>query len=195
MSTTQREIQLKGRKVKYRLTRHPRAKRIRVTVHNGGEVTVTTPRRGRFRHAMIARSFLYQKADWLLRNIDYFRRFSPYRVAIPKKNSRFKEETRERAYRLIERRIEYYNDFYRLRYNNIYVKDHRRQWGSCSEKRNLNFNLRIALLPRRLADYIIVHEMCHLREFNHSKRFWNLIARTLPDYEKRRQELKAYRLG
>ncbi|MCX6797673.1 MAG: DUF45 domain-containing protein [Candidatus Falkowbacteria bacterium] len=59
-----------------------------------------------------------------------------------------------------------------------------------SKKGNLNFNYKIALLPSKIVDYIIVHELCHLREFNHSQKFWNLIARAIPDYLEIRSELK-----
>ncbi|MFA5730367.1 MAG: M48 family metallopeptidase [Candidatus Paceibacterota bacterium] len=57
-------------------------------------------------------------------------------------------------------------------------------------KGNLNFNYKIALLPERLADYIIVHELCHLKEVNHSQKFWNLVAKMMPDYLEIRNELK-----
>jgi predicted metal-dependent hydrolase len=56
---------------------------------------------------------------------------------------------------------------------------------------NINFNYKIALLPPRLADYIVVHELCHLGEFNHSKAFWDLVAVAIPDYRERRAELRA----
>ena len=59
---------------------------------------------------------------------------------------------------------------------------------------NLNFNLRLSLLAPELADYVIVHELCHRRHFNHSKEFWELVARTIPDYKARRRTLKEFRL-
>jgi predicted metal-dependent hydrolase len=59
--------------------------------------------------------------------------------------------------------------------------------GAALEKKNLNFNSRIALLPEKLAEYIVAHELCHLGEFNHSKRFWDLVEKILPDYKQRRE--------
>ena len=59
----------------------------------------------------------------------------------------------------------------------------------------MNFNYKIALLPERLADYIIVHELCHLEEFNHSQKFWNLVAKEIPDYLNARRELKKSGVG
>jgi predicted metal-dependent hydrolase len=64
------------------------------------------------------------------------------------------------------------------------------RWGSCSRKKNLNFNYKLIQLPLELADYIVVHELCHLQEFNHGQGFWNLVGETIPDYKARRDELR-----
>ena len=77
-----------------------------------------------------------------------------------------------------------------IRFNKINIKNQKTRWGSCSKKGNLNFNYKIALLPQHLADYIIVHELCHLGEFNHSRSFWNLVAKVFPEYLGIRNELR-----
>jgi predicted metal-dependent hydrolase len=87
-------------------------------------------------------------------------------------------------------KIIYFNSFYNFKYNKIFIKNHQRRWGSCSSKRNLNFNYKIIFLPERLQNYLIVHELCHLKEMNHSKGFWALVAKTIPDYEKLNKQLK-----
>jgi hypothetical protein len=69
------------------------------------------------------------------------------------------------------------------------------RWGSCSKKGNLNFNYKIALLPQRHSDYVIVHELCHLREFNHSKKFWDLVEQAVPNHRALRTELKRAGVG
>ena len=66
--------------------------------------------------------------------------------------------------------------------------------GQLFKKGNLNFNYKVALLPQRISDYIIVHEICHLKEFNHSKNFWQLISKTIPDYKEIKEELKKNRI-
>ncbi len=76
----------------------------------------------------------------------------------------------------------------------ICIKNTRTRWGSCSSKGNLNFSFRLALLPAHLSDYIIVHELCHLGEFNHSQKFWDLVALEMPEYKKYRDELKSEKL-
>ena len=103
------------------------------------------------------------------------------RIAPRKSRSAYLKH-REAARTLVKERLEYFNSMYGFTIGKIAIRDQRSRWGSCSRKGNLNFNYRIALLPPHLADYIVVHELCHLKEFNHSKQFWDLVARTVPDY-------------
>lgn len=77
-------------------------------------------------------------------------------------------------------------------YLRISIRDQRTRWGSCSLKGNLNFNWKLVLLPEELADYVIVHELCHRIYMNHSSDFWKLVERELPDYRQRRKALKSY---
>ncbi len=97
---------------------------------------------------------------------------------------------KELARKLVVERLEHYNRMYRFTYHRIAIRNQSTRWGSCSKKGNLNFNYRIALLPLDVADYIIVHELCHLGEFNHSPRFWLLVSKALPDYQLLRQRLR-----
>ncbi len=89
-----------------------------------------------------------------------------------------------------EERCAYFGKLYGVKPKKITIRAQKSRWGSCSRKGNLNFNYQIVLLPAELADQVIVHELCHLLEFNHSKNFWNLVAKTIPDYRERRQRLK-----
>jgi len=68
----------------------------------------------------------------------------------------------------------------------------RSRWGSCSVSGNLNFNYKLIHLPEDIAEYIVAHELCHLAEFNHSKKFWELVSKTIPDHKLRRKRLKKY---
>lgn len=85
------------------------------------------------------------------------------------------------------------NARYGFSYNRVSIKDQRTRWGSCSEKGNLNFHYRILALPPHLAEYVVAHELCHLAELNHSPRFWDLLAQTIPHYKEARKELRAIR--
>lgn len=91
---------------------------------------------------------------------------------------------------LVKNKLEHFNQFYNFKYNKVTVRNQSTRWGSCSKSGNINFNYKLALLPESLVDYVVVHELCHLGEFNHSKNFWDLVARTVPDYKERRQELR-----
>ncbi len=97
---------------------------------------------------------------------------------------------KEAARRLAKSRIKYYNTFYHFKVNRISIKNTKSRWGSCSKKGNLNFNYKIVLLPQDLADYVIVHELCHLGEFNHSKKFWKLVELTIPNYKNLKRKFK-----
>lgn len=91
---------------------------------------------------------------------------------------------------LVHAKLAYWNQFYHFSYNRVSIRNQSTRWGSCSSKGNLNFNYRIVHLPERLADYLIVHELCHLGQMNHSANFWNLVAQTIPDYEQCRADLQ-----
>ena len=105
-------------------------------------------------------------------------------------------ENKEAARALILERLAYFNQHYTYEWNRVSIRNQKRCWGSCSSKKNLNFSYKLLLLPPHLCDYIIVHELCHLKEMNHGKAFWQLVAETLPDYKTRVKELKQIeRLG
>ena len=100
---------------------------------------------------------------------------------------------KEHARALAHEKIVHYNMHYNFKVGRVTVRNQTSRWGSCSKQGNLNFNYRIALLPTRLSDYIVVHELCHLGEFNHSEKFWALVARTMPDWKTLRKELRGIR--
>lgn len=91
-------------------------------------------------------------------------------------------------------RLAHFNTRYSFAIGRVAIRNQKSRWGSCSKKGNLNFNYRIVLLPAHLADYVIVHELCHIGEFNHSRKFWVLVAQAAPDWRRHRAELKRVRL-
>ena len=97
---------------------------------------------------------------------------------------------REDARALARNRLAHFNSFYNFPIGKLFIKNHKSRWGSCSSRGNLNFNYKIVLLPPEVADYIIVHELCHLKEFNHSPKFWALVAQTLPNHLALRHHLR-----
>jgi predicted metal-dependent hydrolase len=72
------------------------------------------------------------------------------------------------------------------------VKTQKKRWGTCSSRRELRFNWKCIMLKDDLIDYIVVHELCHLKQMNHSSDFWNEVENRIPDYKSRRNALKKY---
>jgi predicted metal-dependent hydrolase len=103
---------------------------------------------------------------------------------------RLRVEARE----LVVRKVEQFNQHYGFEHGKIFIKNQQSRWGSCSSKKNLNFNYRIAILPEELQDYLIVHELCHLKEMNHAKSFWDLVEEKIPKYKELDKQLKRYSL-
>lgn len=168
-----------------------RAKTLRITVHPGGNVVVTTPSTmGRIE----ARKFAKEKLSWIQKHIERMRHEPVSLPDLTTRSVRHYQNHKERARNLLTRRLEYWNTFYGFRYNRISVKRHTTKWGSCSSKKNINFNYKILFLPKALQNYIVVHELCHIKELNHSERFWNLVAQTQPNYLTLRKKLNDYRL-
>ena len=106
-------------------------------------------------------------------------------------------ENKERALALAKEHLSYFNQTYQfdLAGIQIKIKNQKTRWGSYSKKGTINFNYRIVRLPQHLLYCVIVHELCHLGEFNHSKNFWNLVAKTLPNYAEMRRELRKNRIS
>lgn len=101
---------------------------------------------------------------------------------------------KEAARALVHARVAHFIAYGMLTPNRIAIRNQKTRWGSCSKQGNLNFHYKLVLLPLELADYVIVHELCHLHEFNHSARFWELVAALLPDYVQRKRELMRHAL-
>jgi len=97
---------------------------------------------------------------------------------------------KEIARELILSRLQVYNEDGQFVYNRVAIRDQRRCWGSCSSKGNLNFSYKLLFLPPCLRDYIVVHELCHLKVLNHSASFWEVVATQMSDYAVRMQTLR-----
>ncbi len=98
---------------------------------------------------------------------------------------------REAARAFVRERLEHFNAHYGFTYKRVAIKNQKSCWGSCSAKGNLNFSYKLLFLPPHLADYVIVHELCHLAELNHSPRFWGRVAERCPEYRTCRRELRS----
>ncbi len=87
-----------------------------------------------------------------------------------------------RALERIRERVDHYAPLIGVRPGRIAIREQKTRWGSCSSKGNLNFNWKLIMAPKEVLDYVVIHELCHLHEFNHSPRFWALVQHQMPDY-------------
>lgn len=158
---------------------------MRLRVQPGGAVILTVPYESQ---KSAVQEFLFNQAGWLKRAIA---RMMHYK-ALPVSGRRAYLKHREAAREFITERVEFWGREYGVQYRRIAIKNTRRTWGSCSRKGNLNFSYALLFLPRELADYVVVHELCHLKHPNHSRAFWQEVAKTIPDFGPRRRELRRY---
>ncbi|EKD32943.1 MAG: hypothetical protein ACD_76C00109G0006 [uncultured bacterium] len=171
--------------ISYKIKQSKRAKKVRIAVYCDGSVAITTPY-GIDRS--IIDGFIYQKKQWIHKKIRYFKNFENKTIRTFSRKDYL--ENKNKAFSFVNERVKFYNQLYCFSYNKIFIKNQKTRWGSCSRKKNLNLNYKILFLPQMHQDYIIVHEICHLKEFNHSQEFWALVEQTIPDYLKIRKELR-----
>ena len=114
-------------------------------------------------------------------------------IRLAEQNPLSPEEIRllaDQALRELPPRIAAYAGQMGVTYGRVTIRNQKTRWGSCSSKGNLNFNCLLMLTPREVQDYVIVHELSHRKEMNHSPKFWAVVEEVLPDYKKRRNWLR-----
>ena len=173
--------------ISYTLNRSRRARYMRLVVQPGGVVVVTVPWGSSERAIM---RFIERQSSWIARAVRKMASLIP----LPARGRRAYLKHREEARVFIRERVDLWSAIYKISYRKIAIRDTKARWGSCSSKGNLNFSYALLFLPKGLADYVIVHEICHLKEHNHSSGFWQLVECAIPDYKARRRELRRYAL-
>ncbi len=167
--------------IPYTLIRSDR-KSIAIQITGNG-VVVRAPR---FASDAQINAFVQSKRSWI----------EKHQAQLPEPQPRFTlaeiEELARKAVIHIPERVRYFAPIVGVRYGNITIRNQRSRWGSCSGKGNLNFNCLLMLTPAHVIDYVVVHELCHRLEMNHSPRFWAQVERVLPDYRRSQQWLKAH---
>lgn len=177
----------------YEIRESIRAKRLTLTVHPDGRVVATKPKRISLK---VAEAFVLKHWEWIERTKEAFikraakNRSDQIALPRPRKNSTAYKEARKEARSLVTERLKHFNELYNFTYGTISIRDQKTRWGSCSAKGNLSFNYRIVYLPKEIQDYIVVHELCHTKEHNHSERFWFQVARSVPGYREIRKDLR-----
>ena len=103
---------------------------------------------------------------------------------------RLKDWLKKQAKQTLIKRVDFHAERLGLTYTRLGVRDQTSRWGSCSSNKTLSFSWRLILAPEHVLDYVAAHEVAHLREMNHSARFWNLVAKTMPEHDNARKWLR-----
>ncbi len=138
--------------------------------------------------------FIAEKSTWIERTISRIEARNQQEKKNPTQKYTAEEihSLADKALEVIPKRVEYYAKIMCVTYGRITIRNQVSRWGSCSAKGNLNFNCLLMLCPAEVMDYVVVHELCHLKEMNHSKKFWSEVSRFCPEYEQHKRWLKEY---
>ncbi len=167
-----------GRSLEYTVRTSERAHRMRVAVYADGDVVVTKPQDAT---DAAVKKFVDLKKLWIQQKLE-----SAHNSPIPELRTNSAEHFaahQAEAQELVARLTKMWGERMGSDYGEVTVRRMKSRWGSCSPAKNLSFNYKIVFLPRKIQQYVVVHELCHLRVPDHSQKFWGLVARTLPDYE------------
>jgi len=168
--------------IPYTLIRSKR-KTTSIVVKPSGEVEVRCPNRCSKREVD---AFVASKENWIRKHLETI-------AARPKQSVLTAEELRslaDKAAKELPERVRFFAEEMGIAYGRITIRSQRPRWGSCSPKGNLNFNCLLMLAPPEVQDYVVIHELCHRKEMNHSAAFWAEVERFCPDYRARRKWLK-----
>lgn len=165
--------------ISYRVVRSNR-RTVAIQITPSGEVVVRCPRHMPIR---TVESFVASKTDWIEKHL--IRKVSAEPMP-PEQVKAFAAAAKAD----FPARVARFAANMGVEYGRITVRAQRSRWGSCSGKGNLNFNCLLMLAPETVRDYVVVHELCHRRQMNHSSQFWAEVERVLPDYRESRKWLK-----
>jgi predicted metal-dependent hydrolase len=166
--------------------RHPRARRYLIRVNDDGTVRVTVPRWGSRREA---EAFAAQQREWIekqQRRVEQ-ERARPRPASLPKEEER---ALRERATSELPSRLLDLAAQHGLTVSRISVRNQRRRWGSCSRRGHICLNWRLVTMPDFVRDYVLIHELMHLKRMDHSPKFWTLVGAACPGYQDARRWLR-----
>lgn len=163
-------------------------KTVAIQVNADLDVIVRAPRR--ITQKEIER-ILKEKEPWISRQLERIReKRAQYNAEAERLTKEEIQELADKALAMIPERVAYFAKQMGVDYGRITIRNQRTRWGSCSSKGNLNFNCLLLLTPTEVIDYVVVHELCHRKEMNHSKAFWSEVEKVLPNYRESDRWLK-----
>lgn len=158
-------------------------------VKNDGQVIVRAPKHVTLQEIA---AFVRKNSAWLHKHLEKVRKEKELNAASPVQPLTMEDiqKLADEALRVIPVRVAHFAPLVGVTYGRITVRNQRTRWGSCSSKGNLNFNCLLMLAPPGILDYVVVHELCHRKEMNHSPKFWAEVAKVMPDYKERQKWLR-----
>ena len=173
-------------KISYQIIRSQR-KTMSLEIKLDGQIIVGAPLR---LSQVRIRRFVEQKQEWILKNLEKIQKREVQRETVPGLSKEERTRLQQEACRKIPERIAYFAEKIGVSYGRITLRQQKTRWGSCSANGNLNFNWLLILAPPEVLDYVVVHELCHRRQMNHSQAFWNEVSAVLPGYKEQKKWLK-----
>ncbi len=143
-----------------------------------GKVTVKAPTKMKDK---LIQEFVNKKAKWI---------YNSLKKENDKKEEHIEEKDIQKLKIIVKKYIEKYTKLLKETPNKVRIRDIKYAWGSCSSNRNITINQKLANKKEEVIEYVVLHEMCHLKYMNHSKDFWNLLENHMPEYKKYRKILK-----
>ncbi len=162
-------------------------KTVSIQVNQDLSITVRAPQRVTQKEI---KRILEKNDSWIQKHIEMLREKQAEAEDVKKLTAEEIKTLAEQALKLIPQRVEYFARQVGVDYGRTTIRNQKTRWGSCSSKGNLNFNCLLMLAPTEILDYVVVHELCHRKEMNHSKAFWTEVEKVLPDYRQSVQWLK-----
>ena len=172
--------------MEYKIIRHHRRKNLLVTVSPTGEVTVKAPL---YTSEKYIDAFMISKESWIKKQQDYFAQKYHHRIAVTKEE---REVLKKQLFPQMKILVEKYSEVMGVKAKSVKITVAERRWGSCGKDGAICFSYRLAFVSDRCREYLAVHELSHIKQFNHSKEFYTEIEKYLPDYKTIEKELDGY---
>lgn len=160
-----------------------RSKRKTVSIRVNSDLTVTV-RAPKYASKREIERIVNEKKPWIIKHLKQMEEENIKKAAekVQYLTNTEIQELAEKAMKYIPERTRYFAEIIGVSYGRITIRNQKTRWGSCSGKGNLNFNCLLMLTPCEIIDYVVVHELCHRKEMNHSKAFWLEVEKILPEY-------------
>ncbi|MBQ9845137.1 MAG: M48 family metallopeptidase [Oscillospiraceae bacterium] len=172
--------------MEYKVIRHHRRKRLAVTVTPMGEVIVKAPL---YASEGYIEKFIISQEKWIKEQQKYYEDAYHHRILVSQEEkAAMKKQLLPQMQELVDR----YAAMMGAEIKSVKITSAEKRWGSCGKDGAICFSYRLALVSQRCREYLVVHELCHLKQFNHSKEFYSLVEQYMPHYREAEKELNGY---